>query len=304
MHITFRLFSSKVVYCRALRVTDCIQQVSKAYPSKPSLPSLTWFKWNKVLTSKEKGGLGVSSLFALNRGLLFKWLWRFYSQKDSLWTKVIKALYGEDGSLDKVGASAARTCWTTIVQEVKVIQAQGINIHDFIKLKLGNGEDSRFWLDKWYEGGVLKRLFPRVYALLPGEALERVFKATLELLVSYKDQVAGIMYVSMPSYSGVFICLEAAKEEPEDDNGMDDGLETDDGKDDRSDNDMGDDVEDGDEADSPRLQRLAAQAKSFRPADDDDDDFSDDEELHMKFNTHKMSSFFSISQTIALTTCG
>ncbi|GJT49936.1 RNA-directed DNA polymerase, eukaryota, reverse transcriptase zinc-binding domain protein [Tanacetum coccineum] len=97
----------------------------------------TWFKWNKVLTSKEKGGLGVSSLFALNRGLLFKWLWRFYSQKDSLWTKVIKALYGEDGSLDKVGASAARTCWTTIVQEVKVIQAQGINIHDFIKLKLG-----------------------------------------------------------------------------------------------------------------------------------------------------------------------
>ncbi|GKB51913.1 hypothetical protein Tco_0902666 [Tanacetum coccineum] len=59
-----------------------------------------------------------------------------------------KALYGEDGSLDKVGASAARTCWTTIVQEVKVIQAQGINIHDFIKLKLGNGEDSRFWLDK------------------------------------------------------------------------------------------------------------------------------------------------------------
>ncbi|GJT03035.1 RNA-directed DNA polymerase, eukaryota, partial [Tanacetum coccineum] len=125
----------------------------------------TNIKHYKVLTSKEKGGLGVSSLFALNRGLLFKWLWRFYSQKDSLWTKVIKALYGEDGSLDKVGASAARTCWTTIVQEVKVIQAQGINIHDFIKLKLGNGEDSRFWLDKWYEGGVLKRLFPRVYAL-------------------------------------------------------------------------------------------------------------------------------------------
>ncbi|GJS54463.1 RNA-directed DNA polymerase, eukaryota [Tanacetum coccineum] len=30
---------------------------------------------------------------------------------------------------------------------------------------MGNGEDSRFWLDKWYEGGVLKRLFPRVYAL-------------------------------------------------------------------------------------------------------------------------------------------
>ncbi|PWA89663.1 importin-beta domain, Armadillo-type fold protein [Artemisia annua] len=94
---------------------------------------------------------------------------------------------------------------------------------------------------------------------LPGEALERVFKATLELLVAYKDQVAGIVYVSMSSYSSVFICSEAAKEEPEDDDGMDDGLETDDGEDDGSDNDMGDDAEDGDEADSLRLQRLAAQ---------------------------------------------
>ncbi|GKD27743.1 hypothetical protein Tco_1233957, partial [Tanacetum coccineum] len=63
----------------------------------------------------------------------------------------------------------------------------------------------------------------------------------------------------MPSYSGVFICLEAAKEEPEDDDGMDDGLETDDGENDGSDNDIGDDAEDGDEAGSIRLQRFAAQ---------------------------------------------
>nr|GEU54202.1 DIE2/ALG10 family [Tanacetum cinerariifolium] len=34
-----------------------------------------WVSWNKVLMSKEKGGLGVSSLFALNRALMFKWVW-------------------------------------------------------------------------------------------------------------------------------------------------------------------------------------------------------------------------------------
>ncbi|XP_076959357.1 importin beta-like SAD2 [Bidens hawaiensis] len=102
---------------------------------------------------------------------------------------------------------------------------------------------------------------------LPGEALERVFKATLELLVAYKDQVA-----------------EAAKEEPENDDDMDDGLEIDDDdEDDDDDKEMGVDAEDGDAADNLRLQRLAALAKSFRPADDDDDDsdddFSDDEDL-------------------------
>ncbi|GJX19029.1 hypothetical protein Tco_0221706 [Tanacetum coccineum] len=29
------------------------------------------------------------------------WVWRFYSQKCSLWTKVIKAIYGDDGNLNK-----------------------------------------------------------------------------------------------------------------------------------------------------------------------------------------------------------
>ncbi|GJT47678.1 RNA-directed DNA polymerase, eukaryota [Tanacetum coccineum] len=36
--------------------------------------NLSWVKWKKVLASKEKGGLGISSLYALNRGLLLKWM--------------------------------------------------------------------------------------------------------------------------------------------------------------------------------------------------------------------------------------
>ncbi|GAV58972.1 IBN_N domain-containing protein/Cse1 domain-containing protein [Cephalotus follicularis] len=103
---------------------------------------------------------------------------------------------------------------------------------------------------------------------LPMEALGRVFRATLDLLVAYKDQVA-----------------EAAKEEEAEDDDDMDGFHTDDEDDDGdgSDNEMGNDAEDGDEADSIRLRKLAAQAKSFRPTDDDDDDtdddYSDDEEL-------------------------
>ncbi|OMP00310.1 hypothetical protein CCACVL1_03384 [Corchorus capsularis] len=103
---------------------------------------------------------------------------------------------------------------------------------------------------------------------LAGEALGRVFRATLDLLVAYKDQVA-----------------EAAKEEDAEDDDDMDGFQTDDDDDDGdgSDKEMGVDAEDGDEADSIRLQKLAAQAKAFRANDDSDDDsdddFSDDEEL-------------------------
>nr|GEW49232.1 RNA-directed DNA polymerase, eukaryota [Tanacetum cinerariifolium] len=55
---------------------------------------ITWIAWNKVLASKKRGGLGVSSFFALNRALLLKWVWRFISQDGSLWSRVIRALYG------------------------------------------------------------------------------------------------------------------------------------------------------------------------------------------------------------------
>nr|GFC34294.1 RNA-directed DNA polymerase, eukaryota, reverse transcriptase zinc-binding domain protein [Tanacetum cinerariifolium] len=64
----------------------------------------SWVRWKSVMASKDVGGLGVSSLFALNRALMFKWLWRFISQKTSLWAQVISALHGDAG---KIGLSVA-----------------------------------------------------------------------------------------------------------------------------------------------------------------------------------------------------
>ncbi|GKD62672.1 RNA-directed DNA polymerase, eukaryota, reverse transcriptase zinc-binding domain protein, partial [Tanacetum coccineum] len=55
-----------------------------------------WVKWNNVLAPKQKGGLGVLSLYSLNRALLFKWVWRFHTKKASLWAKVIIASYKKD----------------------------------------------------------------------------------------------------------------------------------------------------------------------------------------------------------------
>ncbi|GKA30426.1 RNA-directed DNA polymerase, eukaryota [Tanacetum coccineum] len=53
---------------------------------------IAWVSWSKVLASKSNGGLGVSSFYALNRGLLFKWIWRFLSRDQSLWAQGIQAL--------------------------------------------------------------------------------------------------------------------------------------------------------------------------------------------------------------------
>ena len=96
---------------------------------------------------------------------MFKWVWRFYAHKTSLWTRVIKAIHGSDGRLGQELKAGIRTCWTNIVQEVKQMQNQGVNFFEYIRLKLGNGDNTLFWEDKWCEGGVLKDLFPRLYSL-------------------------------------------------------------------------------------------------------------------------------------------
>ncbi|GJS93081.1 RNA-directed DNA polymerase, eukaryota [Tanacetum coccineum] len=66
------------------------------YGVKDGDRKIAWIKWTKVLASKKFGGLGVSSLFALNRALIFKWVWRFLSHDNSLWSRVIAAVHGSN----------------------------------------------------------------------------------------------------------------------------------------------------------------------------------------------------------------
>ncbi|GJZ76970.1 RNA-directed DNA polymerase, eukaryota, reverse transcriptase zinc-binding domain protein [Tanacetum coccineum] len=124
-----------------------------------------WVKWNKVLASKEKGGLGVSSFYALNRALLFKWVWRFCTQQSALWTKIIKGIHGEDGKIGKHVRSHHPSLWLDIVKEVQHIQRQGTDLMGFIHRKMGNGVDIRFWEDKWRGDNTFQSDFPRMYAL-------------------------------------------------------------------------------------------------------------------------------------------
>ncbi|GJR94349.1 RNA-directed DNA polymerase, eukaryota [Tanacetum coccineum] len=125
----------------------------------------SWIKWDCVLAPKEKGGLGVSSLYALNRALMFKWVWRFYSQNSSLWARVMKAIHGDDGRIGKDIKACNQSCWLNIVNEINVLKNQGINFLDFMRLKLGNGNNISFWNDNWIGGNTLKNLYPRIYAL-------------------------------------------------------------------------------------------------------------------------------------------
>nr|GEV96766.1 RNA-directed DNA polymerase, eukaryota, reverse transcriptase zinc-binding domain protein [Tanacetum cinerariifolium] len=125
----------------------------------------TWVSLSKVLTPKAKGGLGVSSLFGLNRGLLFKWVWRFLNHGTSLWARVIKAIHGADGNIGGDVKGSSNSCWLTIVKEIKILSTKGSNLMNYMCIRVGNGENTLLWEDNWRDGGILKDRFPRIFAL-------------------------------------------------------------------------------------------------------------------------------------------
>ncbi|GKB14500.1 RNA-directed DNA polymerase, eukaryota, reverse transcriptase zinc-binding domain protein [Tanacetum coccineum] len=114
-----------------------------------------WVKWKSILTSKEKGGLGVSSLYALNRALMFKWVWRFFTQGSSLWARVIKAIHGVDGKIGQLYSQ-----------------------------KDGNRDNTCFWEEIWCGDIELKNLYPRLFSLETNKNVTIASKLSHSSLVS------------------------------------------------------------------------------------------------------------------------
>ncbi|GJT89434.1 RNA-directed DNA polymerase, eukaryota, reverse transcriptase zinc-binding domain protein, partial [Tanacetum coccineum] len=103
---------------------------------------ITWVKWEKCLASKNLGGLGVGSIYALNLGLLFKWIWRFRCHSNDLWEKVIKSLYGINGGINDDHVFSHST-WGAILSSVKRLKQNGIDLMDLCTRKIGNGALTR-----------------------------------------------------------------------------------------------------------------------------------------------------------------
>nr|GEU94482.1 hypothetical protein [Tanacetum cinerariifolium] len=82
----------------------------------------------------KKGRFGVSSIFALNRALLFKWIWRFTTHKDSLWARVITVIHGVDGKISVIAKVGHGSIWCSLVQEIEALKKQGIELFSFRKI--------------------------------------------------------------------------------------------------------------------------------------------------------------------------
>nr|GEW88609.1 RNA-directed DNA polymerase, eukaryota [Tanacetum cinerariifolium] len=87
------------------------------------------------------------------------------NKQDSLWVKVIKAIYGDDGNVDINQNFGVRSCWSFIVNELRGLKNQGMDVLGYMGLKVGNRDIVSFWNDNWSGIGKAKVLFPRVFVL-------------------------------------------------------------------------------------------------------------------------------------------
>lgn len=118
------------------------------------------------MSTEKVGGLRVKNLQLFNRALLTKWIWRFLTQEESLWSRIIKIRHGDIDST-RTGQTISRgggckTGWWS-----KVLAAAGREEDSWfwgkLTQKLGKDNSINFWNGYWTGDKALKDLFPCIF---------------------------------------------------------------------------------------------------------------------------------------------
>ncbi|XP_062118257.1 uncharacterized protein LOC133831865 [Humulus lupulus] len=111
--------------------------------------------WNEVCNSRSHGGLRIGNLVLRNKAFLMKWLWRFPLETLSLWHRVVKSRYGDNGGRwdtycgDRLFARGPWRDITFLYEDYRHL----------VYFKVGRGDRICFWEDTWFGDCSLKSKF-------------------------------------------------------------------------------------------------------------------------------------------------
>lgn len=126
---------------------------------------IAWVNWNAVCKPKELGGLGVKDWGAFNKALLGKWRWRLSMDNPGLWCRIIKAKYGGPNGDWVIPRTAKASPWWCDIRKSCFEDPGGTWLSKSISKRLGDGSDTRFWLDLWVGDVPLAVRFAGLYNL-------------------------------------------------------------------------------------------------------------------------------------------
>ncbi|KAL9681972.1 hypothetical protein QQ045_013765 [Rhodiola kirilowii] len=128
-----------------------------------------YVKWSKIKKPKKFGGLGIQGLVEKNLVLLAKWWWKLISGKGGLWRKMVLEKYGIKGTHDPsqatINPNKLSKSWKDILKTVKENSEVALAFREGVKLKLGRGNEIKFWEDVWLGDRALKDQYPKLYLL-------------------------------------------------------------------------------------------------------------------------------------------
>jgi hypothetical protein len=118
-------------------------------------------KWSLVCSPVQNGGLGIRNLRSFNQALLGKWLWRFATERDALWRKVVEVKYG---------SMAGGWCTNQVMRSYGVgvwkhIRRGWEYFSKYITFEVGDGSQISFWHDTWCGDQPLKESYPELYRI-------------------------------------------------------------------------------------------------------------------------------------------
>jgi hypothetical protein len=115
-------------------------------------------KWSVITKPKKKGGLGVKDLRKINISLLCKWWWKF-EKREGMWQDIVRKKYQVKGGIATLKYKPSNSLvWNDLIK-IKDLCRYGRVV------KIGNGEDTDFWLDAWCGDTALKEKFSDLFEI-------------------------------------------------------------------------------------------------------------------------------------------
>uniref|UniRef100_A0A2N9GE37 Reverse transcriptase domain-containing protein n=1 Tax=Fagus sylvatica TaxID=28930 RepID=A0A2N9GE37_FAGSY len=117
--------------------------------------------WSKICEPISSGGLAIRNLGRFNQALLGKWLWRYGTEPEALWRRVVDVKYGS-----LWGGWCSKECrgpygvglWKNIRKELE-------SFSKHLYMEVGNGTKIHFWHDRWCGMEPLKVTFPELFSI-------------------------------------------------------------------------------------------------------------------------------------------
>ena len=107
--------------------------------------------WETVVLTKRQGGLGIKDLLTWNKACTLRLVCMLFFKPQSVWVQWFKEVILK-GSLQNYWTTPPRQSFSWLVNKLLKLKDE---VFPLIKLRLGNGETSRFWADNWSPFGNL-----------------------------------------------------------------------------------------------------------------------------------------------------